>query len=479
MRAAGCVLMVGLVCGSVAGPAAAQGQATGAASESRSAGESIGAAGSPFMGGVPAGLASGETLQIGLLDAVARALDNNLGALLAEQGIQRAQGSRWLALNSLLPTLHGHISEVRQQTNLKAFGFPPFPGVPTIVGPFNVFDARVSLSQSVFDLGAINAARAEAHTLNAARYSYKSARDLVVLVTAKLYLQAVAAESRVDSVRAQLDTARALYEQAVDLKRAGMVPAIDVLRAQVQLNGQRQRATSAANDFEKAKLQLAHVIGLPIGQAFALRDAVPYTPVPDLTLEEALARAYRTRPDYLAAVERVSAAEATRRAAGNARLPSVHFNADYGDIGPSLNDSHGTFAMAGIVNVPLFQGRDRGRLLQADADLRSRRAEAEDAKATVYYDVRAAYLDLQASEQLLQVAAEARDLAGQQLTQARDRFAAGVADNLELVQAQETVAMANDQYISTLYNYNISKAALARALGIAEDAMQQYLGGSR
>ena len=217
--------------------------------------------------------------------------------------------------------------------NLAVFGFPLPPGVPSLVGPLNVFDARVFVTQSIFDLNQINGARAAAHDVAAARYSYKSARDLVVLVAANLYLQALASSARADSARAQMDTAQALYNQAVDLKQGGLVAGIDVLRAQVQFNTEQQRATATANDFEKAKLQLARVIGLPVGQAFTLTDQIPYAPVPEMTLEQALDRAYKTRPDYQAALERVRAAEASRAAALATALPSVHVTADFGDLG--------------------------------------------------------------------------------------------------------------------------------------------------
>jgi len=199
-----------------------------------------------------------------------------------------------------------------------------------------------------------------------------------------------------------------------------------------------------------------------------------------MAFEQALDRAYQTRPDYQAAAERVRAAEAARAAIVGEALPSIHIDANYGDIGLSIPDSHSTFSVVGAVNVPIFQGgRTRGRLLEADADLRDRRAQLEDLKATIYYDVRTAFLDLQASGEQLQVATAGRQLAATQLTQARDRFAAGVASNIEVVQAQEAVALANEEYISALYLYNVGKAVLARGLGVAEDFVRQYLGGVR
>ena len=439
---------------------------------------------SDFLGGVPAGPRTAEVVTITVLDAMNRALEHNLGVLTASENLGHARGTRWRELSALLPNLNARVSESRLQTNLQAFGFgsfgSAFGNIPTIVGPFNVFDARVYLSQAVVDLEAMNNTRSESHNVNAAEYTYQGARDLVVWVAGTLYLQALAADARVESARAQQQTAQTLYDQAVDLKQGGLVAGIDVLRAEVQLNVQTNRATTAANDAEKAKLQLARVMGLPLGQSFMLDPALPDLPNPDMTVDQAVERAYQTRADYQAALERVKAAEATRQAVIGEALPAVRLNADFGDIGLSPTDSHGTFSVMGAVQIPIFQGgRTRGRLLEADADLRGRRNEADDMKASIYYEVRTAFLDLQATTDQLQVATKARDLAAQQLTQSRDRFAAGVASNIEIVQAQENVAIANEQYISALYGYDLAKGALIRGVGTAEATLRQFLGGTR
>jgi outer membrane protein TolC len=437
-----------------------------------------------FLGGVPTGTRTDTVVTIGILDAMSRALEHNLGVLTAEDDVEHAQGKRWRELSALLPNISGRISETRQQINLQSFGFggfgDAFAGLPTIVGPFNVFDARVYVSQAIVDVGASSSARAEAHNLQAARHTYQGTRDFVVWVTGTLYLQTLAASARVDSAHAQQDTAQALYNQAVDLKKGGLVAGIDVLRSEVQLSVETNRATTAANDFEKAKLQLARVMGLPLGQNFVLDAALPEVPAPDVTLDEAVERAYQTRADYLAALDHVRAAEATRQSVVGDRLPSLRVNADFGDIGLSPSDSHGTFSVSGAVQIPIYQGgRIHGRLLEAESDLRSRRAEADDMKAAIYYDIRTAFLDLQATGDELRVAAKARDLAAQQLAQSRDRFAAGLASNIEIVQAQEAVAVANEQYTSARYGYGIAKGALLRGMGSAEATLRQSLGGTR
>lgn len=438
---------------------------------------------SPFAGGVPEGMLSTDTLQLTVLEVIERALRHNLGVLLSEQDTERASGTRAVALAELLPNVRASASVSRQKINLEAFGFPldasPLISTfPRIVGPFTVFDARVFLTQSIFDPSAYNEAKAEGFNLSAARHSYRSARDLVVLVAANAYLQVIATGARAASARAQRDTADALHRQAQSLRESGIVAGVDVIRAEVRLTTERQRATASANDFQKAKLQLARIIGLPVGQEFTLNEVVPNVPRSDLTLEQALERAYKQRPDYLAALDRVRAAEASRRAVVGEGLPSFKVRADYGTIGLTLGTSLPTFNLTGALDVPIFEGgRLQGRLAEADAELRERRSEAEDMKTGVYYDVRSAFLDLQSTEEELKAATRARELAALQLTQSRDRFAAGVVSNIEVVQAQEAVALASEQFINAEYGFNLAKAMLARSLGSAEEAVRTVLGG--
>jgi outer membrane protein TolC len=424
-------------------------------------------------------MVTSDTLKLSVLDVIKRALEHNLGALLATEDATDAAGSRKVALSDLMPHVSGRVSQERRKTNLEAFGFPLQDTFPKVVGPFNVFDARVFLSQTVLDMSALNDFRAAEHSLTAAKHSARSARDLVVLVAANLYLQTLATEARAVTARAQLDTATSLHQQALNLRQSGLVAGIDVVRAEVRMITERQRVTAAANDFEKSKLQLARVIGLPPGQMFELSQEIPFVPVPEMTLEEALARAYRERPDYLAAQERVQEAESARRAIAGEALPSLRVTADYGAIGLHISSALPTFSVVGALSVPIFEGgRVQGRLAEADSELRKKRAQAEDAKAEIYYDVRTAFLDLKATEEELQTATRARELADLQLTQSRDRFAAGVTSNIEVVQSQEVVAQASEQYIAALYGFNVAKAVLARSLGTAEEAVARYLGGS-
>lgn len=434
---------------------------------------------SPFAGGVPSGPATAEPLTLTIVDAVTRALAHNLGVLLAEQQTSSASGDRWIALSKLLPNLSASLTEARRKTNLEAFGFPLGPEFPRVVGPYNVFDARVFVSQSIFDADAMNEKNAASHRLAAAQHNYKGARSIVLLASANTYLEALAAQARSAAAEAQLASSQAIHQQAIDLKQGGIIAGIDVVRAEVRMSTDRQRATAAANDAQKMKLQLARLIGLPIGQEFSLVDNIPVIEEGNLTLQQALDQAYASRPDYQAAIEEVKAAESSRKAAIGDHLPSVRVVADYGAIGLTPGTALPTFNLMGAVDVPIFEGgKQKGRLIQANAELQRRTAVLEDLKASVYYDVRTAFLDLEATKQQLEASTRGRELANQSLQQSRDRFAAGVASNIEVVQAQEAVAVATEQFISAQYGLSVAKALLAQSIGNADEAFLKAVKGS-
>jgi outer membrane protein TolC len=209
-----------------------------------------------------------------------------------------------------------------------------------------------------------------------------------------------------------------------------------------------------------------------------MTDTVPYSPFPAPTLEAALEEAYRDRGDYQGALDLVRAAELKKKAATGSGRPALNLDANYGDLGQRVTASHGTFTVAASLRVPIFEGgRVRGEVLEADADLRRRQAEAEDLRARIYYEIRATFLDLKAADDRVRVAQGALNLAEEQVRESRDRFAAGVTDTIEVVQGQEALAVASENYISSLFALNLAKAALARAMGLGETGYRQFLGG--
>ena len=445
---------------------------------------------SPFLGSAPEGKPTAEVLQIDFKDAIDRGLRNNLGLLLASDQTETARGERWKELSELLPNLSAHVLENVQTQSLAALGFNKLfpalaaPGVstsnlPRLVPAFNYFDARANLSQSIFNFKSIEKERSASESLKAAQFSYKDAREFVVLAVGNSYLQAIAAAARVETTEAQVKSAQALYDKAADQQKAGLSPAIDALRSQVELQTRQQQLIVARNDLAKIRLSLARIIGLPPGQEFVLTEKAPYQALTPLPLDIYEQRAYSSRPDYQAALAQVRAAELSRRAAKAGRYPSVDLDANLGDIGVNPSQSNGTWQVNGGVNIPIFAGnRVHSDVLEADAQLKQARSQLGDLRGRIDYEVRTALLDLNAAAEQVEVARSSVDLAEQALTQSQDRFTAGVADNLEVVQAQEAVAGAHENYIQSLYAHNLSKVELAHAIGDAEHGVREYLKGN-
>jgi outer membrane protein TolC len=437
-------------------------------------------AANPFSGSVASKPVPG-VLSISLQDAIDQGLKQNLGALLSSADIRSARGQRWEQLSALLPHVTAGPYLDASKTSLAEVGLSlKIPGLtfPTSVGPFSYFDARANVTQSLFDWKSINQARAAGQALKSAEYSYKDARDLVVLAVGFTYLQAIADEARIETVEAQVTTARAIYSQASDQVNAGTSPKIDGLRAKVELQTRQQQLIQARNDLAIQKLTVARVIGLAPGQEFELTDKSLYQQFEGLTVAEALQRAYASRSDYQAAIGEVRAAEFSRKAAVAGYFPSLSLNGDYGAAGAHLSTATEVFDVRGTLSIPIFQGGAvHGEVLQADAKLTQSRERLENLRGQIDADVRTALLNVQSSAELVEVARSNIELAEATLAQSRDRFSAGVADTVEVVQSQQTAASAHEQYISSLYNFNYAKISLARALGTAEEGVKEFFKG--
>lgn len=434
-----------------------------------------------FLGSVPSGQATATTLELSLREAFERALQYNLGVVESGQNTRAAHAVRLRSLNALLPDLALRVSGMTEQVNFKTLGLNiHIPGVriPVIAGPFGVADARAYFSQELFDWSDIKNWKSTSESERASQLTYKSDRDLVVVTTGNAYLLVISDMALVDTTRAQVQTAQTLYQNSVDQNKQGVIASIDLLRAHVELQTQEQGLIAAQNQLAIDKLALARVIGLPKGQEFHLADSVPYAPLDGIALEQALEQAKSLRPDYLSAKAQVQAAELAAQAAAAENYPSLSTSTDFGDTGnPNFGSSHGTFTFAVTLTVPVFQGsRVRSDKLQADAALQQRKAELADLEGKIDEQVRTAFFNLKSSSQLVAVSKSNIDLAGQTLAQAQDRFKAGVADNLEVVQAQESVAAANQSYIASLYSFNLAKISLAQAMGVAEQSGLRYLG---
>jgi outer membrane protein TolC len=437
--------------------------------------------GGNFSGSVPTQAAPG-VLPLSLEDAIDRGLKQNLGLLLSNADVNSAAGQRWQQLSAILPHFDASPYVDTSKVSLTEFGFnfhfPPSLefSIPSVVGPFSYYDTRLGFSDAALDFSAINKTHAATERIASARHTYQDARDLVVLSVGYAYLQTIAAQAQAETAQAQVDTAQALYDQAADQVTAGTSPAIDGLRAQVELKTRQQQLIAAKNAVEIQKLTLARTIGLAPGQQFDLTDRSPYSPFQGMTVDDALKQAYASRSDFQAALADVRAAQYSERAARAERYPTLTVNGDYGGAGPlPSGGAAAVYDVKATLSVPIFQGGlIHGDIKVADAQLEQSRDRLENMRGQIDADVRTALLNLQSSQEQVTVAQSNIDLAEQTLAQARDRFTAGVTDTVEVVQAQEAVASAHESYISSLYSYNYAKFSLARALGMAEQGVKQF-----
>jgi outer membrane protein TolC len=432
------------------------------------------------MGSVPSGPASNEVLRLTLRDAINMALRYNLGAVESGQNVQIARGQRLLALSRLLPQVRAGVNENVDQVNFTALGLAAIkiPGIPAVAGPFSYSTASASLSQTLFSYESIQRFRAARTAEQATQLSYKDTLDVITLSVGNAYLEVIEAHSRIEAEEAQVQNAKALYDQAVDEFQAGTSPQIDVTRTAVQFHTEEYNLSVARNNFEVAKLTLGRAIGLPLGQVFDIADQLPYADISPPTVEEALKMAYNSRTDFRSALNSAKSAEQALSAAKGERYPVVAVNGDYGDQGATFGQSHGVFSFQAGINVPIFTGgRIKSDITQAEATQRQRKAEAENIRGQIDYDVRTAFLNLNAAKEQVDVAHQSVDLANDNVARSKERFAAGVTDSVEVVQSEQSLASANDQYITSLYSHNLAKLELARALGVARTNFTQYLGG--
>jgi outer membrane protein TolC len=416
-------------------------------------------------------------LPVSLDQAIRMGLQYNLGLVLSGVNAGSAGAQRLQQLQALLPTVNASAKESVQETNLKAEGLS-IPGFPTIIGPYGYTDIRGSVQWSLLNLSSLDSYLASKHNFTGSKFSVEDAKDLVVLTVGNAYLLCIADASRVQSAQAQVDTSKVSLDQAVANHQAGTAPLLDELRARVDYQTQQQTLITAQNQFEKDKIALARAIGLSLEQQFALSDQAPFQALDNLDANAAVQQALTHRHDLQALAQQVEGARASRAGATAERYPTVSFSGDYGVIGPTLGHSHGTFDVVGTASVPLFEeAKLRGDAQQAQSQLEQQQAQLSDLRGQISADVRNSILDIQAAAKQVAVSHSNVELATEALSEAQQRYAAGVADNLAVSQAQASMAQADDQYVSSLYQHNVAKLALARALGIAQTNYKDYVGG--
>lgn len=432
---------------------------------------------STYQGSVSTDKATDGVLSLTLDDAIQRGVKHNLGLILTSQSQQSSNGSRLQELQNLLPTVNASAKVAVQETNLQAQGLR-IPGIPTIIGPYGYTDIRGTLDWSLINISSLQNYLAAKHNFQGSKLSVQDARDLVVLTVGNAYLTVIADKARIESDQAQVNTSKVSLDQAVQNHQAGTAPLLDELRARVDYQTQQQTLISAQNSYEKDKIALARAIGLPLEQKFELADQAPYAALDNLNADAAVTQAIENRSDLKAMQEQVTASEHSRKAATAERFPAISFSGDYGDIGVNPNHSHGTGNASGELDVPVFEeAKLRGDAKQAQSQLDQKRAQLSDLRGQIGADVRDSILDIQSAEKQVEVARSNVELANEALSEAQQRYAAGVSDNLAVSQAQQSVAQANNQYVGSLYQHNVAKLSLARALGMADQNYKNYVGG--
>src|SRR5713101_3547876 len=363
----------------------------------------------PYLGSVPS-KNTGTRIELSLKGAIERGLRYNLGLIESNQASADVRAERLRALSALLPQLSARGRQAYENISYKEIGLklPPIPGLPSLPatsGGFGYQDARVSLTQSLYDAGLRNHYRARKSDEQASVLNIQDSRDVVVFAVGTAYLQVIASGARVETAKAQLASAGELDQQTADRVKSEVSPEIDSLRAQVERQSAEQRLTNATNQLEKDKLTLARIVGLAIDQEFGVTDPLSYRPLTGMTNETATGDALRSRADLRSAEASVQSAAFTLRAKKAQRLPILSLTADYGVAGANLGNFNRVYTVAGNISMPIYTGgRIRAEVAQAQANLTRSQAEYEDLKGRVAYDVRIAWLDLRASDSSVKVA---------------------------------------------------------------------------
>ncbi len=416
----------------------------------------LGASALPAHGQAPRRLSLQEAIQMGL--------QKNLQVLLAGTQVQEAAATRQRAFASLLPRVRGESAAILQNRSLRAFGITA-PGLPSVVGPFSTYDFRVYLDQPLLDLASRHHWKASGSVEQAARLSYEDARDMIVRLVSGLYLNGQAAAARVDAARSRATTAEALLKLAIAQKEEGVATGVDVLRAEVSLANDRQRLLEAENETRRILLALAHAIGLDLGAPLELAEPLGFEQQEAPSVGSALADALTKRSDYLALQSQRQAVLQERQAARARYLPRLSLQANIGGIGRTLSQTDATGSIQGVLSVSLFDRDREGQIAEIDSRLRRLDHQLADLRLTVEQEIREALLNLESAAAEVKVAKQGRILADRELELARTRFETGVTSNIEVVNAQNSVARAQENDILALTRHADARAALARALG--------------
>lgn len=429
-----------------------------------------------YAGSVPPNEAVAGKLELSLRDAVQRGLRANLGIVSANIGVEQSQARVKEARSALLPNLSANLSENAAKVNLAAEGFSAdaFGGgigvaFPSVVGPFHYYDLHGALQQSLLDITALRNLKTQRKAAEATVLQARQAREEVVLAVAGVYLQLTADTALLDRQGAEVAYAEANYKQAAAQAEAGNKAPIEANRSLVELQTEKQRLRSQTGEVRKRQIQLARLIGLPLGTEIIPKDRLAPLTISPLPFKAALQVALSGRQDLKASEAQLASAEQARKAASAQRLPSISVSGTYGLQGTNPDRGNGVFQATAGINVPIYEGgRISANVAESDAVVAQRRSELADQRASIEADLRNAYVDLQVANDQVGLADSNRKLATDTLRQSQDRFSVGVADSVEVVNSQQALATADHDYVTSLFAQRVASITLAHAMGDAE-----------
>jgi outer membrane protein TolC len=414
--------------------------------------------------------APSQTLRLTLDQAVGLALRQNPTAQIAVLTAAQSVQDKNIAQAALLPEANLSVMDEAERVNIEAqFGGRKIMGFPQHVGPYQIFSAGPTFDAPIFDLTLWRRYQAARNTANASKATSLSTREQVILLVVSQYIGTLRAVATVQAAQSRVDLAQALYDQAADLQKEGVGTGIDTLRANVELQNEKQRLIEAQNDRETSLYGLSKLLNLDPRQPLELADSLSFFDTPQPEVEPSIEAALAERQEWKALEEQVKAAGAEKKASQALRLPSLTFDGNWSYLGTSTATGIPVYTYAASVNMPLFTGgRIHAEIVRADLEIKKLQQQEDDLRNQIALDVKTALLNLQSARSEVQVANLGVQLSTEEVDQARDRFKAGVANNIEVIQAQDSLARANDNQIAALYRFNQARADLARSIGQME-----------
>ena len=425
---------------------------------------------------LPLSLHGRQKLELSLQDAVSAALepDGNTRIQLAREAVRQAEAHAAQVRAELLPDISASVGQQSQTLNLGEYGLRT-EGIPTLVGPFNTFDARGRLNMKLFDLSSVGHYKAARVGTDGAREESEAAKEKTAAEVARAYLLAVRAQALVETAQANVELSNALLRLAISQKEAGTGTGIDVTRAEVQVANNRQQALVAEADFTKARLQLLKTLGVDLDVQLALTDPLSYSPAPSVLLREAVASANESLAELRAQRKHEQAASLDHKATVLERVPSVVGFADYGTVGLSANDTTPTRTFGASIQIPIFDGgRREARRSESLSRLRAERIRSADLKDEVELRIRVALDAVRSADAQVQAAESALTLSTEELEQAQRRYKAGVGTSIEVTDAQTRLQRSRENRVAAIFNHSLARIDLAASMGNIHELVSNW-----